>query len=127
MRKILMGAIMILAMAGAAQADPAEGVWQTQVDDGAYAHVKVSMCGVMLCGVIARAFNAEGEYKSANLGKKLVWDMQPAGGGSYNSGKVWQPSTGKTYHSKMALSGNTLAVSGCIGPICKKLSWSRVK
>lgn len=126
MRMILTAAVAAMAFAGAAWADPAEGTWKTQVDDGAYAYVKVSPCGAKLCGTIARTFNASGEYKSKNLGKKLVWDMTPAGGGAYKKGKVWQPSTGKTYSSKMALSGNTLKVSGCVGPICKKQTWSRV-
>ncbi|MDG1067798.1 MAG: DUF2147 domain-containing protein [Sulfitobacter sp.] len=126
MRLILTAAFAALSFAGAAMADPAEGTWKTQVDDGAYAYVKVSACGAALCGTISRTFNDTGEYKSKNLGKKLVWDMVPAGGGAYKSGKVWQPSTGKTYSSKMALSGNTLKVSGCVGPICKKQTWSRV-
>ena len=125
--RVLIAAAAMIGFAGMAWADPAEGTWKTQVDDGAYAHVKVSKCGANLCGTIARTFNDGGEYKSANLGKKLVWDMSPAGGGAYKNGKVWQPSTGKTYKSKMALSGNTLKVSGCVGPICKKQTWSRVK
>lgn len=126
MRMIMTAAIAAIGFAGAAWADPAEGTWKTQVDDGAYAYVKMSMCGSDLCGTIARTFNSDGEYKSANLGRKLVWDMTPAGGGDYESGKVWQPSKDKTYKSKMSLSGNTLKVSGCIGPICKKQTWSRV-
>ena len=120
MRMILAAAVAAVGFAAAAWADPAEGIWQTQVDDGAYAHVKMSPCGANLCGTIARTFNTGGEYKSENLGKQLVWDMAPAGGGAYADGKIWQPSTGKTFRSKMALSGNTLNVSGCIGPICKK-------
>lgn len=127
MRIVFAAIVAGLGFAGSAFADPAVGVWKTQVDDGAYAHVKMSQCGADLCGTIARTFNSGGEYKSANLGKKLVWDMTPAGGGAYKSGKVWQPSTGKTFRSKMALSGNTLKVSGCVGPICKKQTWSRVK
>lgn len=127
MKTIMSAAVAVICFAGAAWADPATGMWKTQVDDGAYAHVKVSKCGANLCGTIARTFNSSGEYKSANLGKKLVWDMTPEGGGKYGSGKVWQPSTGKTYKSKMALSGNSLKVSGCVGPICKKQTWSRVK
>lgn len=126
MRMILTAAVAAMAFAGAAYADPALGTWKTQVDDGAYAHVKMSQCGAKICGTISRTFNASGEYKSENLGKKLVWDMTPAGGGAYKKGKVWQPSTGKTYSSKMALSGNSLKVSGCVGPICKKQTWSRV-
>lgn len=126
MRMILTAAVAAIGFAGTAWADPAVGTWKTQVDDGAYAHVKMTTCGANLCGTIARTFNDTGEYKSANLGKKLVWDMTPAGGGKYKSGKVWQPSTGKTFKSKMSLSGNSLQVSGCVGPICKKQKWSRV-
>lgn len=126
MKTILIAGLAVLGFAGAAIADPVEGTWKTQVDDGAYAYVKVSPCGGALCGTIARTFNQTGEYKSENLGKKLVWDMKPAGGGAYKDGQIWQPSTDKTFRSKMALSGNTLKVSGCVGPICKKQTWSRV-
>lgn len=126
MRLFLTAAVAAIAFSGAAWADPVEGIWKTQVDDGAYAYVKMSACGATLCGTIARTFNDGGEYKSKNHGKKLVWDMVPVGGGSYKKGKIWQPSTGKTFKSKMSLSGNTLKVSGCVGPICKKQKWSRV-
>ena len=127
MKKILGVAVMMAGLAGAAWADPAEGTWKTEVDDGAYAHVKIAPCGASLCGVIARTFNASGEYKSENIGKQLVWDMQAAGDGAYANGKIWQPSTGKTFKSKMALAGDVLKVSGCVGPICKKQTWTRVK
>lgn len=125
MKTLAIAAALVMG-ATVATADPVKGTWKTQVDDGAYAHVTMSACGAKICGVISRTFNASGEYKSKNLGKRLVWDMVPSGGGSYKSGKIWQPSTGKTYKSKMALSGNTLKVSGCVGPICKKQTWSRV-
>jgi uncharacterized protein (DUF2147 family) len=126
MKTVLLSVTALISLAAAAWADPVEGTWKTQVDDGAYAHVKMGMCGAALCGTIARTFNAGGEYKSENIGKQLVWDMAPAGGGDYARGKIWQPSTGKTYRSKMTLSGNTLNVSGCVGPICKKQTWNRV-
>jgi len=127
MRKLILAAIIALAGAGIAAADPVLGVWKTQVDDGNYAHITFSKCGVNVCGVISRTFNGSGEFKSANIGKKLVWDMAPQGEGYYKSGKIWQPSTDKVYKSKMTLSGNMLKVSGCVGPICKKQSWSRVQ
>ena len=120
-------ALAVLTATQAFAADPVEGIWKTQVDDGAYAYVKIAPCGAKFCGVISRTFNSSGEYKSANIGKQLVWDMQAKGGGSYKNGQIWQPSTGKVYKSKMALGGNTLKVSGCVGPICKKQTWSRVK
>lgn len=44
MRHIITAAILALT-ATAAAADPIEGVWQTQPDDGAFAHVTVAPCG----------------------------------------------------------------------------------
>lgn len=126
MKKLVLAAVLTVAGAAGAMADPVLGVWKTQVDDGNYAHVTFSACGAALCGVISRTFNSDGEWKSANIGKQLVWDMQAKGGGSYKNGKIWQPSTDKVYKSKMSLSGDTLKVSGCVGPICKKQTWTRV-
>ncbi|MFT6604996.1 MAG: hypothetical protein ACJA2X_000172 [Halocynthiibacter sp.] len=126
MKKLILAAAFCLGATGA-MADPVEGIWKTQVDDGAYAHVNMTTCGASLCGTIARTFNDTGEYKSANLGKKIVWDMMAKGGGDYSDGKIWQPSKDKIYKSKMSLAGNTLKVSGCVGPICKAQTWSRVK
>ncbi|SLN35482.1 hypothetical protein AQS8620_01238 [Aquimixticola soesokkakensis] len=117
-------ATLALAAPVAAQ-DAVAGTWQTQVDDGAYAFVEIAPCGDKLCGTIARTFNADGEYKSANLGRPIVWDMVAQGDGTYKDGKIWQPSTDKVYNSKMALSGDQLKVSGCVGPICKGQTWVR--
>lgn len=127
MRTAILTLAALALTAGAALADPVEGIWKTQVDDGAYAHVAIKPCGAQFCGIIVRTFNSSGEYKSANIGKKLVWDMTAEGGGKYSGGKIWQPSTDKVYRSKMDLSGNTLKVAGCVGPICKKQTWGRVK
>ncbi len=128
MRIMLAAAVAVVGFAGAAFADPAVGTWKTQVDDGAYAYVKVGKCGGALCGTIARTFNDKGEYKSKNLGKTLVIDMAPTGGGKYK-GNVWRPSNGKIYIGKMAVSGDSLALSGCVagGLICSKQSWTRLK
>jgi uncharacterized protein (DUF2147 family) len=127
MKKLVLAAALTLAGATGAFADPVLGVWKTQEDDGNYAHVTMSQCGAAICGVISRTFNSDGEWQSDTIGKQLVWDMQAKGGGSYKNGKIWQPSKDKVYKSKMSLSGDTLKVSGCIGPICKKQTWSRIK
>ncbi|WP_299548209.1 DUF2147 domain-containing protein [uncultured Tateyamaria sp.] len=126
MKHLIAAACVAIASAGAAMADPVLGTWKTEVDDGAYAHIAMSKCGAKICGTIAKAFDASGPIASENVGKQLVWDMEPQGGGNYASGKIWQPSTGKVFKSKMALSGNSLNVSGCVGPFCKKQTWSRV-
>ena len=127
MKHLALAALAAFALASPAFADPVEGVWKTEVDDGAYAHVTFAPCGDKYCANISRTFNAEGEYTSANLGKPIVWDMVPQGGGSYKQGKIWQPSSGKVYTSKMTLTGDSLKVSGCVGPICKGQTWTRIK
>ncbi|MEP2784908.1 MAG: DUF2147 domain-containing protein [Pseudoruegeria sp.] len=127
MKTILAAGLISLATVTSALADDVEGVWKTQVDDGAYAHIAMSPCGDKICGVISKAFDASGEISSPNVGKQLVWDMVAQGGGKYAKGKIWQPSTDKVYKSKMQMSGNSLKVSGCVGPICKKQTWSRIK
>ncbi|KAF0677595.1 DUF2147 domain-containing protein [Profundibacterium mesophilum] len=127
MKTLILAAAAAISMAAAAWADPVEGIWQTEADDGAFAHVSMAPCGGAICGTIARTFNAAGEYRSENIGKPLVWNMVQQKPGKYGDGKIWQPSTGKTYRSKMTLEGNVLKVSGCIGPICKKQTWRRVQ
>ncbi len=127
MKTMITAALFALGLAGGALADPAVGTWKTQVDDGAYAHVKMTPCGGAVCGKIARTFNDSGEYKSKNLGKTLVIDMKAEGGGKYK-GKVWRPSNDKIYIGKMAVSGNTLKLSGCVagGLISSKQTWQRL-
>lgn len=128
MRTAILTIAALALGAGAALADPVEGMWKTQVDDGAYAHVEIAPCGGAYCGIMKRTFNAEGEYKSPNLGKNLLRDMKPAGSGRYE-GKVWRPSNDKVYLGKLELEGDTLTMKGCVagGLICSGQTWSRLK
>jgi uncharacterized protein (DUF2147 family) len=128
MRILLTAAVFAIVGATTAFADPVEGIWKTQVDDGAYAHVEISPCGSNFCGTIIRTFRGDEEYASPNIGKQLVRNMAAKGGGSYK-GNVWRPSNDKIYKGKLKLNGNALAMSGCVagGLICSKQSWSRLK
>ncbi|WP_305971205.1 MULTISPECIES: DUF2147 domain-containing protein [unclassified Mameliella] len=126
--KLLKIAALCGILAGAAAADPIEGVWKTQPDDGSYAHIVMGPCGGKICGKIARTFNAGGEYTSPTKGKTLVIDMVPQGGGKYE-GKVWRPSNDKIYLGKMTLNGSSLKLRGCVagGLICSAQTWRRVQ
>ncbi|MFN6978577.1 MAG: DUF2147 domain-containing protein [Gemmobacter sp.] len=121
-------AAALITIAAPAAADPVLGVWQTQPDDGAYAHVTMAPCGGAICGKITKTFNASGEYRSPNIGKTLVIDMKPEGNGRY-AGQVWRPSNDKVYRGKIELAGNTLKLAGCVagGLICSSQTWARVK
>jgi uncharacterized protein (DUF2147 family) len=129
MKQFFAAGILAMGLAGAAHAaDPVEGIWQTSVDDGAYAHVQFAPCGGAVCGKIIRTFNESGEYKSPNIGKTLFIDMVPQGDGTYE-GSAWRPSNGKIYKGTMTLSGNSLKAGGCVagGLICVKNDLKRIK
>ena len=125
--RMILAAVAVFGMAGAAWADPAVGTWQTEVDNSRYAHVKMQPCGTAICGTIVKTFLDGEDYESPNIGKTLVIDMQPDGGGNY-AGKVWRPSNDKVYIGKMSVSGNALTLSGCVagGLLCSKQAWTRL-
>ncbi len=126
--KTLAISFAVLFAAGSAFADPVEGIWKTEEDDGAFAHVTIGPCGPNFCGVISRTFKGTEEYQSENLGKTLVIDMAPQGDGNYE-GKVWRPSNDKIYYGTIALNGDQMALAGCVagGLICSKQTWTKLK
>ncbi|WP_372611107.1 DUF2147 domain-containing protein [Aquicoccus sp.] len=128
MKRLVMAAMVTAIWSGSAVADPAEGMWNTEVDDGAYAHVAMQPCGENICGIIARTFNSDGEYNSPNKGKLLVRDMQANGDGSY-AGRVWRPSNDKVYTGTMQVNGDSLTLKGCVagGLICSSQEWTRIE
>ncbi|MGR3795507.1 DUF2147 domain-containing protein [Vannielia sp. SX4] len=129
MRKIAMMAAALLVAAPAWAADPLEGLWRTAKDDnGNSGLVQVKPCGGGLCGTLIKAYGPGGkEIKSENVGRQIISQTQPSGGGQYK-GKVYSPDRGKTYNSKLVLSGSTLRVSGCVLGICRDGgTWKKVK
>ncbi|MHA6263876.1 DUF2147 domain-containing protein [Arenibacterium sp. CAU 1754] len=132
MKNLMIGAVLAMGLAGAAQADPVAGTWKTAPGDtGGYLHVAIAPCGKAICGTIKAAFDKAGKNSGdyEHLGKKLIWNMGADGNGSYSGGKIWAPDTDKTYTSKMALKGNKLVVKGCVagGMICRGQDWTRIK
>ena len=129
MKSIFTTAAALIALASPALADPAEGIWQTEVDDGAFAYITIAPCDTAFCGTITRTFKDGGtEYVSENKGKQIVIGMAPVGDGNYE-GRVWRPSNDKTYIGKMSVSGNALTLKGCVagGLICSAQGWARVQ
>lgn len=128
MRTITLAAAFALAAGAALAADPIEGVWQTQPDEGSVALVQIAPCGGAYCGTIVKTFKGQQEYQSPNLGKQIVISMAPSGGGAY-AGKVLRPADNKTYNGKAQVSGGSMKLSGCVagGLICKSQTWARVQ
>lgn len=128
MKKLILVIVAAFGFASTASAqDAAVGIWQTEPDDGSFAHILIQPCGNAFCGIIQRTFQAGGvEYESENKGKTLVIDMVPNGDGTYN-GRVWRPSNNKIYIGKMQVNGDSLRLQGCIagGLLCSSQNWVR--
>ena len=130
LKKLILAAVLSVGAGAAFAADPVEGTWKTKPDDnGNFGHVEIKPCGAAFCGTLIKAFDGSGkEIESENIGKKIVWDMVAYPDGLYDDGKVWSPDRDKTYSSDMQLSGNSLAVRGCVLGICRDGgTWTRVK
>ena len=129
MKHLILSAAFLIGLAGFAAADPVYGTWKTEPDDnGGVGLIKIEACGEKICGTLIKSFDSSGaETQSPNLGRKIVWDMVAGGDGGYGGGKIWSPDRDKTYKSKMRLSGNALAVEGCVFGICRDGgTWKRV-
>ena len=130
MKHLILAALLAVTGGAAFAADPVEGVWKTKPDDnGNFGHVDVKPCGPAFCGTLIKAFDSAGKEKASdNIGKLIIWDMVAYGDGVYDDGKVWSPDRDKTYNSDMQLTGDKLAVRGCVLGICRDGgTWSRVK
>ena len=129
MKKTLIAALLALAPTALA-ADPALGIWQTEVDDGSFALIDVHMCGQKICGTISRTFYADGrEYQSPNIGRDIAIDMVPDGEGRY-FGRGWQPSKDRFFkNGRMVLNGDKLELEGCVAKnfICVGQTWTRLQ
>ena len=129
MKRVLIMAITALSLASAANADPLEGLWQTARDDnGNFGHIQVAPCGQALCGTLVRSFDSAGNEISSNFtGRNIISETVARGDGEYR-GKVYSPDRDKTYNSRLRLSGNSLAVSGCVLGICRDGgTWTRIQ
>jgi len=129
MKKPLIAALIALAAGPAFAADPAVGIWQTEVDDGSFALIEMKPCGTATCGWMLKSYYDTGEeYQSENIGKRLVIDMVNQGDGRYE-GQVWRPSNDKVYIGKMELNGNSLRLKGCVagGLFCSSQTWTRLQ
>jgi uncharacterized protein (DUF2147 family) len=94
------------------------GVWLTEEKEG---KVRIEQCGANLCGYSVDA-------KSNQNREQVLINMKP-GKSSKWSGQIFDPNSGSTYDSTIALNGsNTLRVQGCAfgGMFCGGQTWSRL-
>ena len=136
MRKALLTFIFI-ASASAASAADVTGNWVTQ-DRSAI--IAIQRCGASLCGTVAKilvqkpnfpkndARNPDPALRSKPiLGLRILSGFTPRAG-RWENGRIYDPESGKSYKSKMALNPDgSLNVSGCIAVFCKTQRWTRAR
>lgn len=138
MRALILAAGLALAAAPALAADPVEGEWLTQ---GGTAKVRIGPCpgkADRMCGAISWLKNpADSKALDGNnpdpklktrtiLGLPMIRDFKQAAPGRWTGGKIYDPNSGKTYDSKIAVGANgTLKVEGCVLMICQAQTWRR--
>jgi uncharacterized protein (DUF2147 family) len=94
------------------------GTWLTEEKEG---KVRIESCGTNLCGYSVDA-------KSNQNSEKILINMKP-GKDSKWSGRIFDPNSGSTYDSTIALKGSdSLRVQGCAfgGMFCGGQTWSRL-
>ena len=128
MKTFALATAFALMASAAMAADPIEGMWQTQADEGALAIVSIAPCGGAFCGTIVKSYKDGAEYASPNVGKQIVRSMKATGGGNYE-GQVWRPANDKVYNGKATVGGTSMKLSGCVagGLICKAQTWTKLK
>jgi hypothetical protein len=93
------------------------GVWLTEEKEG---KVRIEPCGPNICGYSV-------DKKSNQNGEQVLINMKP--GKDKWSGRIFDPNTGSTYDSTIALKGtDSLRVQGCAfgGMFCGGQTWTRI-
>jgi uncharacterized protein (DUF2147 family) len=94
------------------------GVWLTEEKEG---KVRIEQCGANLCGYSVDATSNQNT-------EQILINMKPDKDSKW-SGRIFDPNTGSTYESTIALKGSdSLRVQGCAfgGMFCGGQTWSRV-
>lgn len=113
-------------------AENIRGDWITAEKDSV---IRIEPCGAELCGRIIRLINpkpgeADTDTNNPNpklRNRKLVGINIITGlkdNGSNWTGSIYDPKSGKTYRTKVQITGRkNLSVQGCVGPFCKTYTW----
>ena len=135
MRKLFLS-LVLFSSASAASAADVTGNWVTQ-DRSAV--IAIQRCGVGLCGSVAKILVNKPDYPKndvhnpdPSLRSKPIQGLRILSGFTRNgdrweNGRIYDPKSGKSYKSKLALDRGSLSVSGCIAVFCRTQRWTRAR
>jgi uncharacterized protein (DUF2147 family) len=101
-----------------AQSNTPLGLWLTEEKEG---KVRIEQCGANLCGYSV-------DEKSNQNGEQVLINMKASKDSKW-SGRIFDPKSGSTYDSTIAMKGtDSLRVQGCAfgGMFCGGQTWSRL-
>jgi uncharacterized protein (DUF2147 family) len=124
LKSIAMGAALSTASMAAMAADPIVGVWQTYEDGQPKAQVQVVQNGQTFAGKIV-AGNTE--KAKTFIGRNVIAGLKADGGGKYSAGTITDPAKNKSYKLTAKISGNTLDLSGHLGPFSRTQTWKKIR
>jgi uncharacterized protein (DUF2147 family) len=135
--KLGIAGLFSMVLSGLALADEgASGVWKL---NSGKVTVRIAPCGPSLCGAIvglAKPLDKKGQPKVDKrnpneslrsrplMGLTVLANMKPAGENRWQ-GTIYNADDGRTYSSYMNVSGNSMKVKGCVGPLCKSMVFIR--
>ena len=137
---MLAGASLLLGAARAGDRDPADvwGLWYTPDRDSL---VEIQDCGDGTpCGTVrwvdpvhAQVTHDEHNPDESLRGRPmegvvLLSGFERAETRGWQGGAIYHPGQGKTYRARVRRTGeDALKVSGCVGPVCKGMTWHRAE
>jgi uncharacterized protein (DUF2147 family) len=138
---VALAAALGVAHPARAAGDPTFGDWLTEAKNGKVrigpcAGNPAEACGVLIWAVppadappgpLHDAKNPDPALRARPLlGVAIISDFHRGADGQWTDGKIYEPDSGKTYKSKMAVAPDgTLKVSGCVMVLCKTQTWTR--
>ena len=142
MRRPAVAAFLLLLLPVTTHASP-NGEWTTE---GGKARVRIDACAAdpqQLCGLITWSYRPAGAPAGPLVdvnnqdpalrtrpivGLPLLQGFSPDGDDRWSGGTIYDPEGGKTYKSKLKLTGpDTLQVDGCILFFCESQVWRRYR
>jgi uncharacterized protein (DUF2147 family) len=130
-------ALAAISVAVTAAPPSVQGDWLTDDHKGV---VRIAPCGQHLCGTIVRVLDTNpGTPKTdvnnpdASRRGRPILGLQvlsgfAAGGAAWEGGRAYDPKSGKSYRSTLALNADgSLKVTGCVLFLCRSKRWTRFR
>ncbi|CAN5338004.1 hypothetical protein BH09BAC1_BH09BAC1_27900 [soil metagenome] len=107
-------------------------------DTGQGGIIEIYQCGEHICGKLVQAKDPAkldeknpdaSKHNQTLVGTDILRDFKKTDDHTWEDGKIYDPTSGKSYSAKLTLEGDTLKVRGFVGAALfgKTVEWKTVK